>query len=511
MMTSTPSRPWLPPLLFLGFWLLLLAGGRSSFFRDPGTFWHTVVGEKILTDGFFDADPFTFTFAGKHWIPHQWLGEVGMALVHRVSGLDGLLAVSTGVLAALFAWLAVRLIRTGLHPVAAVAVVGLALAAGSSHFHIRPHLATIVGIAITVAAVTDVEAGRAGLRRLWWLVPVYLVWSNVHGGALGGLTTMGLAGAGWLLFRLLGRASPLTGTRDVVELAAVGLACGLTAFVTPYGADIPWTWLEIMHAPRLPEIIREHARTDPADPTAWPVFALAAVYLFALAGARPRNWRVSWFLPLFWLFQAYARVRHAPLFAVATCVAVADIWPATRWAGWLAAHRPDFYDPAGSPVRWGVLGMLTAALGVAVTLLVQAAGVAVPLVGSGWAKLDPGYWPTELTDTLKRYEPRSPSGGRLFNEYIDGGFVIYHAPGYRVFVDDRCELFGDDWLVRFVEAGAGDPTAAMASWESEYGRFDFALTRTGSGFDRYFHGRPAEWERIEGTATAAFYRRRSGR
>ncbi|HET6573822.1 MAG TPA: hypothetical protein VFG68_09490, partial [Fimbriiglobus sp.] len=327
-MPHPPSRPWLPLALFLGFWLLLLAGGRSNFFRDPGTFWHTVVGEKILTDGFFDADPFTFTFAGKHWIPHQWLGEVGMALVHRVSGLDGLLAVSTGALAALFAWLAVRMIRTGLHPVAALAVVGLGLAAGSSHFHVRPHLATIVGMAVTMAAVTDVEAGRVRLRGLWWLVPVYLVWCNTHGGALGGLATMGLAGAGWVLVRLLGRPSPVATLRDVAELAAVGLACGLTAFVTPYGADIPRTWLEIMHAPRLPEIIREHARTSLADPTAWPVFGLAAVYLFVLAGTRPQDWRVSWFLPLFWLFQAYARVRHAPLFAVVTCIAIADIWPA---------------------------------------------------------------------------------------------------------------------------------------------------------------------------------------
>jgi hypothetical protein len=509
-MSQAPSRAWLPLVLFLGIWLLLLAGGRANFFRDPGTFWHTVVGEKILTEGFFDTDPFTFTFAGEKWIPHQWLGEVGMALVHRVSGLDGLLAVATGVLAALFAWLAVRLIRTGLHPVAAVAVIGLALAAGSSHFHVRPHLVTIVGVALTAAAVTDVEAGRAGLRRLWWLVPVYWIWSNTHGGALGGLTTLGLVGAGWVLFRLLGRPSPVAGLRDLAGLAAVGLACGLTAFVTPYGADIPRTWLDIMHAPRLPEIIREHARTSLSDPTAWPVFGLAVVYLFALAGTRPRDWRASWFLPLFWLFQAYARVRHAPLFAVAACIAIADIWPATRWAALLAARRPDFYNPAGSPVRWGVLSTLSAALCVAVALLVQASRLEVPLVGAGWARLDPAYWPTELTPTLKEHEPRTSAGARLFNEYIDGGFVIYHAPGYRVFVDDRCELFGDDWLVRFVEAGSGEPADAIASWEREYGRFDFALTRTDSGFDAYYRRRPGEWERLVGTPTATFYRRRSG-
>ena len=77
-----------PGLIFVGFWALLVLGGRSNFFRDPGTFWHTVVGEKILTEGFVDRDPFTFTFRGDLWVPYQWLGEVVMALAHRLNGLD---------------------------------------------------------------------------------------------------------------------------------------------------------------------------------------------------------------------------------------------------------------------------------------------------------------------------------------------------------------------------------------------------------------------------------------
>ena len=72
---------WLAPgaVAFLAVWLLLLAAGRSAFFHDPGTFWHTTTGELVLKDGFLRADPYTFTFAGEWWVPYQWLGEVGMA------------------------------------------------------------------------------------------------------------------------------------------------------------------------------------------------------------------------------------------------------------------------------------------------------------------------------------------------------------------------------------------------------------------------------------------------
>ena len=494
------------PLLFLGLWVLLLAGGRSSFLRDPGTFWHVKTGEKILDEGFIDADPFTFTFPGKPWTPYQWLGEVAMALVHKIGGLDSLLVCATALIAGLFAWLAMRMLRTGLHPVAVLAVLGLALAAAASHFHVRPHLITMVGIAATVAAVADVEAGRFSWRRLIWLVPAYWVWCNVHGGALGGLVTLALAVAGWIGLWLFKRPSPIRSWKDAALLIAIGLACGATAFATPYGADIVKTWLEIMFMPRLPEIVREHARTELSDPSAWPVFVLGAVYLFVLAGVHPRNWRASWFLPLFWFLQACFRVRHAPLFAVAALVGLADIWPHTRWAAWVAAQRPDFYNAAGLPVKWGRFGRWVPFAAVGFALLLQSFDLSVPLIGSGWAKLDPAYWPTEQIETLKQHEPADPAKARIFTDYIDGGFVIYHAPGYRVFVDDRCELFGDEWLVKFVRAGSGDPGPSIAAWEVEYGRFEFAMVRTGSPFDEHFKNR-RDWSLINPGTTANFYER----
>ncbi|OWK46674.1 hypothetical protein [Fimbriiglobus ruber] len=495
------------PAVFLGFWLLLLIGGRSSFFHDPGTFWHVKVGEKILADGFFRTDPYTFTFAGQRWIPNQWLGEVTMAAAHRVGGFDALLACSAALLAAVFAVITVRLIRTGVHPIAVLILVGLALAASSSHFHVRPHLATIVGTAVTMAALLAVDGGRVSVRGLWWLVPVFLVWTNTHGGVLGGLTTLALAAAGWVGFRVLGLRSPIAGWYDFAHLTGVGLACVATFVVTPYGADLPRAWFDIMSLSRLPDYIQEHSRTDFTNPSAWPVLVLSGVYLFVLTGLKPREWRVAWLVPLFWMAQAYLRVRHAPLFAVAACLAVADAWPATRWAATLGARRPDLYNRAGVEVRWGLRGVAALAC-VVVAMVLQAGGIRLPVIGAGWARLDPAVWPMESLAALKQNEPTLPADGHIFNDYTDGGFLIYHTPGYRVFVDDRCELFGDDWLVRFVEAGGHEPTAEMAEWQEKYGPFRFALTRTGTYFDQYFAARKDEWEVVSETPTANFYRRK---
>src|SRR3974377_1083296 len=100
----------LETLIFLCIWLFLMINGPAKLFRDPGTFFHTKMGEMILESGHLpQTDIFSFTFPGKPWIAHQWLGECLMGVIHRISGFDGLLLVTATLLAYLFAWISQRL------------------------------------------------------------------------------------------------------------------------------------------------------------------------------------------------------------------------------------------------------------------------------------------------------------------------------------------------------------------------------------------------------------------
>jgi hypothetical protein len=502
---------WPGPVLFLFFWLGMLAGS-SRFLRDPGQFWHTRTGEILLTEGFFNRDRFTFTFADEKWIPHQWLGEVIMARLYRVGRFDTLLVVTVGILAALYSWLGSKFIRTGLHPIFVIVLILLALAAASTHFHVRPHLFTMVGMAVTMHTLIEFENGRIDWKRIVWLIPLYLVWSNIHGGMLGGLTTVGLAGFGWIIWRFCNFGSPIDSVRSALRLVGIGLACGLTAFLNPYGADIPKTWLYINSGmSRLPEIIAEHARLDVTDSKAWPLLMLGGIYLILLAGVLPSRMKVVWLVPIFWLVQAILRVRHGALFAPVTVLVIIDLWPHTRYARWLALKRPDVYSPpttAGTSTLLPVL--LTALLCGAISIGLHWNKITMPLIGSGCAQLDPKLWPSELLDDLKRLEPRATEPNRIFCEYIFGGYLIQNTPGYRLFVDDRCELFGDEWLVKFVEANDEKTAEAMTAWQKQYGSFDFALTSTDdrtTGYDWYFRT-SSEWTLIRKTDTASFYQRK---
>jgi hypothetical protein len=97
--------------IFLGIWLVLVVGGRTQLFRDPGALWHSVVGERILSSGqLVRVDPFSFQTPGERWIAMQWLGECIMAMIRRVAGFDGMLIVAASIIAFLFTWGAHRLL-----------------------------------------------------------------------------------------------------------------------------------------------------------------------------------------------------------------------------------------------------------------------------------------------------------------------------------------------------------------------------------------------------------------
>lgn len=509
--------------IFLGVWLVLLIGGQSRFFQDPGTFWHVAVGDRIIDIGFFDTDPYTFTFAGKEWIPHQWLGECAMAILNHIGGFDTLLLATATLLAGVFAGLGVRLLRCGLHPSVVAVLIAFGLAASSGHFHVRPHLATIVGMAVVMAYLTDVDNGRIPIGRLWWLVPIFWLWANAHGGALGGLVTFALAIAGWTANWLIGRESPVQSRKDIGRLFLIWLACVAVCFANPYLHRLPSAWLEIYQMQSLPDIIKEHSRLDPNEWAGLSVIAFGVLYGGLLLTVPVRQWRVSWLLPLVWFALACMRVRHAPLFAVAGLVGLADFFPATRIAAAFARKKSDLFDPsrAGAdpePAREAARAFAVPAGLVLVALLLQAVGAPVPILGRGWAKLDPTIWPVELLPELREHERDRPAGTRIFCEYSYGGFLIYHAPGYRVFIDDRCEVFGDKFLTEFVNTKAKlydheyeHPAEPFAEWQQQYGAFDLALVESGGGFDIALFEMPQAWEEVRRTETATLYRKRSPR
>jgi hypothetical protein len=384
----------------------------------------------------------------------------------------------------------------------------LAMLASAYHFHPRPHLLSILFLGWTFALLVDFEAGRVPLKRLAWLLPLFALWTNIHGGMLGGFGTLAVTAFGWMVARRIWLEGPKLSPRQAFALVMLVVACGLTAFFNPYGVALPRTWFSLLGSPLLPRLIDEHAPLLQSGWAGAAIVLFGVVNLAALIGVLPGRLRVSWFVPLVWLALSFTRVRHGPLFAITAVLALVEMFPHIRWVSWLAEKgsvmcrvRPATTAKSGQ--RFDSRPLFLPILVVSSLLIVQAAGHSLPLLGRDWVRLDPRSCPTELLPELRTIERENPTGTPIFNEMLFGGFLIYYAPGLRVFIDDRCELYGDNDLMTYALALRDDPSQ-LDHWANRYG-FHFALTRAGSSFDT--HLRHKGWTILGETKTATLFRR----
>jgi hypothetical protein len=563
---TTPVKRLLRPetAFFLIVWLVCLLGYRERGFYDPGALWHIKVGERILDTGLPRSDPFTYTFEGRPWVPMQWAAEAVMALGHRAGGLDTLLLAFATVVATLFTLIFRRATQSGMGPLLAGLVVGGALFVGAFHFLVRPHMLTVALLGWTMMCLVDFDRGRCGLGRLAGLIPVYALWTNLHGGVLGGMATVLLTVAGWGVVFLIRRPNPpapfpekeggedpAQGTessspqgrgvgegswlhtpvhnwRTLFVLAAIAVTCVLTAFVNPFGLQLIRTWQSIVGSKVLHDVVSEHLPLDPASPIGQAVMCLGAFYVFMLAGLlsrgeTPTGLRASWLIPLVWLVLSFKGIRHGPLFAVSAVVAVVDFWPYTLWYRLLRKHGDGSLarDPepvggaaatrSGARFAWAVIP----ALAILVAFALQVNRVPVPVVGSGWARLNPECIPSDLTDEVRAYAASVPPGTRIWNDANLGGYLIYHAPTLKIFMDDRCELYGDDWMRAYTDALVLPPEElgpVFETWADHY-QFERALVMTEPAdkekppLERYLLSVPRKWREVARGKRAVMFER----
>lgn len=500
------TKPGLSVRSFAGCFLILWGGllivGRERMLRDPGTLWHTVVGEQMLASRqWITTDSFSFTFGGKPWIAQQWLAECAMALVHRAAGLDGLLLGAVTILAATFAWIFGRLRRAGLRTPMAIATVALVIAASSYHFLPRPHLVTIALSAWTLSLLADVESGRRSSRWLFVLPPVMVIWTNLHGGALAGLAITAMVLTAWTLSAFRHRHERSVAVSPMRCLSVI-LLIVLAVLVNPYGVEMLRVWLALSMSSVLPRIINEHGPTAILGTEGLSLTALGIVYLIILSGCIGRKIRATWLIPLFWLPLAFLRVRHGPIFAVTTAVAIAEMLPYCRWRERLLSR--DQWD-VRSPNRGRRRAPWLVGCGsvVAVSFALQSLGLHVPVVGAGWARLDSAYWPVDATNAARDYLKTNSTGGRVFNDLLFGGYLISELPAARVYIDDRCELYGDGFLLHYVDLLRNPEHFEQ---ESVARRIDLAMVRPGSRMAVYLASSPA-WRALHQDSTAELFAR----
>src|SRR3989454_1677962 len=210
---------WLPrPAAIMAFALggVMFAITVTKGVQDPDYFWHLTAGKLIAETGRVPStDPFSFTWFGLPWTPHEWLSEL---LIYRlVDGIGriGALLVFGLFPAATFGVLAAALARKGVRPLAMALpfVVGASVLIG--FVTLRPQAVSWLLLAVLIWFLMELRPQHP--RRLLLLIPFFVLWANLHRLYVSGLGVLGV----YTLFTLLGH-TPMSSQRGWMLAAAAG-------------------------------------------------------------------------------------------------------------------------------------------------------------------------------------------------------------------------------------------------------------------------------------------------
>jgi hypothetical protein len=237
------SRQWKIILVATGVMLYIL-GLFVNVVADPDLWGYLAFGRLFWKSGHFPYhDVFSYIPTKDIWVYHEWLTGVLFYPVYHWAGGTGLQAFRYAIIFTTIGLVFLTAVKRGSKPVPAMII--LFLSANALTYGYSPVRAQVFTYLLFALSLYILERCRKEQRftLFWWLLPVYLVWCNVHGGFLAGLGILALYAAGE---RLSGRSA-----RPYVLILIVST---IATLINPYGIDYWRYTIDAVSMPR-PDII----------------------------------------------------------------------------------------------------------------------------------------------------------------------------------------------------------------------------------------------------------------
>ncbi len=385
----------------------------TALLNDSDTWWHLSAGDWIIAHHAVPhADPFSWTFAGKPWIAHEWLSEILMSGAFALAGWPGLMLLTALAAAPTVFVLAREAARhmTGL-------ALGLLVLAGAAlfgpHLLARPHLLVAPVVALWLAALA-----RHDGTPPWRFLPLMTLWANMHGSFIAGIALS-------LPFALEATLGAPDRWRTAGVWAGFTAATIAAAALTPFGIDGLLFPLKLMIMPGV-NGISEWSPIDLAKPQ--PIVIAVIAFACVWSMRRPSLSVVRRLVLVGLLAASLHQQRHEMLLGLMGIVLLAP--PLGRALGQSPA------PPRLSTQRLSQLAPVAAVLLAALRLA------------------------TPLTDPVNAHDPaaalaHAPRQGRVFNDYTFGGYLI--RAGFAPFIDSRADMYGPGFLDRYSDAIGSAP------------------------------------------------------
>jgi hypothetical protein len=520
---AVASPAWLrflvPSVADLIFIILLAAmtGGilAPRLLGDASIGWHIRNGELMLQlHSVTRTDSFSVTMSGKAWYAWEWLYDVAIAGVHHWLGLNGVVFFTAVIIAATFALVLRVSLRRGADLPVTVVLLALSLGASMIHLFARPHVLSWVLTVIWFQLLDSSESvdGTSPSRRLWWLPVLMLLWVNLHGGFVVGFVFIGfyLASNAIRYFQCRQQEMRRNIARRLRKLGVVTAASLAASLVNPYGYRLHLHVYQYLSSRWLMNHIDEFLSPN-FHGVAQQCFVL--ILLITIVGvAVGRKLPLARVLVL--LFAAYSGLyasRNLPVSSLLLTLVVAPLLTQAVGEGGanygLSSKLRAFFS------KWEAFGLRMKSMelnfrGHAWPVVAMALGL-LACVHEGklgsyvWmdAQFSAKHFPVQASEVIVQRGIREP----VFSLDSWGGYLIYRLyPETRVFVDDRHDLYGEEFLKNYLKAVRVTP-----DWDGFLNdkKVNWVLVPTGSSLANMME-LTSQWNVVYRDGTAVLIERR---
>jgi len=229
-------------VVLTGLYLLFV----SLFSRNLGDndLWgYLSFGRVFWEKGYFPShDIFSYTPTKALWIYHEWLTGVIFYVILMHAGPAGLQLLQYLIIILTLCLIYATAIKKGANTVfALIALIPAMLLISFGYFPVRAQIFTYLFFVLTVYILETAKIKRQW-EMLLWLLPVYILWCNLHGGFVAGL--------GIIALYTLGEG--ISG-KKIVPFIAIFFLAGLATLINPYGLEY-WRFLTDSLSMSRPEI-----------------------------------------------------------------------------------------------------------------------------------------------------------------------------------------------------------------------------------------------------------------
>jgi len=478
-------------MAFLIVFIACFTVSGSFLLGDGDTGYHIRAGEIILKDLAVPRhDPFSFIEPTLPWTAHEWLSEVVMAIVHKASGIQGIVFLFALLLATTY-WILFRAIRSRDRNILVdLLILILVLLSSRVHWLARPHVFSLLLIVLLYQILILHQEDRG--NYLYVIPPMMILWVNLHGGFIAGFLFMGIFLTGYFLGFLAGNGEErFVSANKAKQLSLVCVASVLAACVNPFGYLAFHFPFRVVSETYLMDHVHEFLSPNFHEAVPYRYLLLFLIGMLGVSRAR-LNFAELALVLLFTSMSLYSR-RYIPLCAIVYA-------PILSKYGDILVKQ---YEGRGSKLlrqRFVMYGEIDASgKGYAIPLVVLIV-IAALSAGKIPVRFPEQTTPIAAIDFLRENRIH----GNMFNNDEIGDYVIYWLyPRYKVFVDGRTDMYGPPILKEYFKVTGIEP-----GWKDVLDKYDinFVFHYNDSVLVRHLSA-DAGWRRIYADKVASIFLR----